>query len=102
MERLQKYIKPGMGIAIENMCGKQLEINWLEDRFWMPFRDHTARHVAGTLRHIRSKAINISDYIPDSEIYRWPHDKIVQLEFDTAKRDIHYLRNLIANCKKES
>jgi len=92
---LFKHLKPGMGISIEMINGQQFEVNWLEDRFWIPFRNHSARHVAATLRHIRSKAIDISEFKPGSEIHALPHDEIVQLEFDRMEHCIQYLRGLL-------
>ena len=60
--RLLKHIDAEMGISIEMMNGQHFEVNWLEDRFWVPYRNKTARQVAATLRHIRGKAINIDEF----------------------------------------
>jgi sugar phosphate isomerase/epimerase len=94
-QRLHKYLKPGMGISIEMINGQQFEVNWLEDRFWVPFRNHPARNVAATLRHIRSKAIDIRELKSENEIHAMKHDEIVQLELDRMTHCIHYLRNLL-------
>jgi sugar phosphate isomerase/epimerase len=95
-ERLHKYLKPGMGLSIELINGQQFEVNWLEDRFWVPFRNHNASNVASTLRHIRSKSIDIREYQPESEIDRLPHDIHVQLELDRMAQSTSYLRKLLA------
>jgi 3-oxoisoapionate decarboxylase len=101
-ERLYKYMKPGMGLSIEMINGQQFEINWLEDRFWEPIRNHNARNVAATLRHIRSKSIDINEFRPEDEIYSQPHDVIVQLELDRMTHCTSYLRNLLTDLVKKS
>ena len=92
---LHKHLRPGMGLSIEMINGQQFEVNWLEERFWIPFRNHSARNVAATLRHIRSKAIDINEFKSENEVYALPHDEIVQLELDRMTHCTHYLRNLL-------
>jgi 3-oxoisoapionate decarboxylase len=94
-QKLLKYMSPGMGLSIEMINGQQFEVNWLEDRFWVPFRNHSARNVAASLRHIRSKAIDISEFRPESEVYSMPHDAIVKLELERMTYNTAYLKNLL-------
>lgn len=92
---LEKRVRPGAGYSIEMMCGQQFEVKWLEDRFWVPYRNKQARDVAATLRHIRSRAIDINEMKPEKELDLLPHDAYVQLEFDRVQHCIAFLKNLL-------
>jgi len=94
-QRLLKHVSPDVGFAIEMMNGQQFEVKWLEDRFWAPFRSKEARDVAATLRHIRSKAIDPAEFLPQSEIDQLPHETHVRLEQERIARCIGYLRGLV-------
>ncbi|NOZ21479.1 MAG: sugar phosphate isomerase/epimerase [Planctomycetes bacterium] len=94
-KRLLKHVSPDIGFAIEMMNGQQLKINWLEDRFWAPFRGASAQQVAATLRHIRGKSIDIAEYLPVDEVDKLPHDERLKLERDRIARCISYLKGLL-------
>jgi len=47
-DRLLKHIDPDTGLSIEMMNGQHFEVKWLEDRFWIPYRNRSARQVAAT------------------------------------------------------
>jgi len=93
--RLVKHVSPDIGFAIEMMNGQQLEIPWLEDRFWTPFRGKPARELAATLRHVRGKAIDIDEFFPVTEVDKLPHEEHMQLEVDRITRCVAYLRDLV-------
>ena len=94
--RLVKHVSPDTCFAIEMMNGQQLEINWLEDRFWAPFRGKTARQVAATLRHIRGTAIDITEFLPQKEVDNLSHEEHLALEANRSARCIAYLKGLLA------
>ncbi|MBU0717129.1 MAG: sugar phosphate isomerase/epimerase [Planctomycetes bacterium] len=94
-KRLVRHVPSDIGFAIEMMNGQQLKINWLEDRFWVPFRDKTARQVAATLRHIRGKAIDMSEYLPVDEVDKLPHEAHMKLEMDRMTRCVSCLKGLL-------
>ena len=77
------------------MNGQQLEIPWLEDRFWTPFRGRSARGLAATLRHVRGKAINIDEFIPVTEVDQLSHEEHMQLEMDRITRCVAHLKDLV-------
>ena len=93
--RLLKHVDPEMGMSIEMMNGQHFEVNWLEDRFWIPYRDKTARQVAATLRHVRGKAIDIDEFKLVEEIDKLPHAEHMQLEQDRMTRCIAYLKGIL-------
>ncbi len=93
--RLLRHIDPQMGLSIEMMNGQHFEVYWLEDRFWLAYRDKTARQVAATLRHIRGKAIDIDQLKLQEEIDELPHEEHLELEHDRMARCIAYLKNLL-------
>ena len=93
--RLLKHVSPEMGMSIEMLNGQQFEVRWLEDRFWGAFRDKSARQVAATLRHVRSKAIDISQFKPQEEIDKLPHGEHVQFELDRMAACIAHLKRLL-------
>lgn len=95
-QRLVRHVAPDVAFSIEMMNGQQLQIDWLEDPFWTPFRNKTARQVAATLRHIRSKPIVQADFIPQTEVDKLPHDAHIKLEADRIARCIAYLKELVA------
>jgi sugar phosphate isomerase/epimerase len=99
--RLAPRVRPEAGFSIEMMNGQQFEVKWLEDRFWVPYRDKTARQVAATLRHIRGKAIDIAQCQPEQEIDALPHEAHVKLEFDRVQRCIAHLKGLLENLKSD-
>lgn len=96
-QRLLKHVSPEMGLSIELMNGQQFEVKWLEDRFWIPYRNRTARQVAATLRHIRSKAIDIDQFMPVEEIDELPHEEHLKLEQDRMTRCISHLKGILAD-----
>ena len=96
---LQKRVRPGAGYSIEMMNGQQFEVKWLEDRFWVPYRNKQARDVAATLRHIRGKAIDIEEMKTEKELALLPHEEYVKLEFDRVQRCIAYLKNLLGKAE---
>ncbi len=101
-ERLLKHIDPDMGLSIEMMNGQHFEVNWLEDRFWIPYRNKTARQVAATLRHIRGKAINIDEFILQEEVDQLPHKEHLKLEQERMTRCIAYLKGLLRDIQGSS
>lgn len=94
-ERLLRHIDPEMALSIEMMNGQHFEVNWLEDRFWVPFRNKTARQVAATLHHIRGKAIDIGERKLVEEIDTLPHEAHLALEQDRMTRCIAYLKKIL-------
>jgi len=97
-ERLLKHVSPEMGLSIEMMNGQQFEVPWLEERFWTPFRNKTARQVAATLRHIRGKAIDISQFKPQDELDKQlKPEEHRQLEFDRIRDCIATLKGILAD-----
>ena len=99
-QRLAKHVSPDVCFAIELINGQQLDVNWLEDRFWVPFRGKTARQVAATLRHIRGKAIDISEFLPETEADKLPYDAHVQLEMDRITRCVSHLKGLVRQASR--
>ena len=93
--RLEKQVRPEVAYSIEMMNGQHFDVNWLEDRFWVPFRNKAARQVAATLRHIRSRTIDRQEHIPVEEFDRLPHEAHVKLEADRLARCIAYLKDLL-------
>ena len=96
-ERLLRHVDPEMGMSIEMMNGQHFEVNWLEDRFWVPYRNKTARQVAATLRHIRGKAINIDELRLVEEIDKLPHREHLKLEQDRMIHCIAHLKDLLSS-----
>ena len=99
-ERLLKHIDPEMGLSIEMMNGQHFEVKWLEDRFWVPYRNKTARQVAATLRHIRGKAIDIDEFILQEEVDKLPHEEHIRFEQERMTRCIAYLKGLLDDVQK--
>jgi len=95
--RLLKHISPEVNLAIEMMNGQQFEVKWLEERFWAPFRNKSARQVAATLHHIRSKAIDPGEFLPQSEAEKLPHEEHIRLEQTRIARCIDHLKGLLAD-----
>lgn len=95
--RLQRQVRPEVAFSIEMMNGQHFDVNWLEDRFWTPFRNKTARQVAAVLRHIRSRAIDPKEHIPVEEFDKLPHEAHLKLEADRIARCIAHLRELVAD-----
>ena len=98
-ERLLKHVDPAMGMSIEMMNGQHFEVNWLEDRFWVAYRNKTARQVAATLRHIRGKAINIDEFKLVEEVDKLPHGEHMKFEQDRMTHCITYLKRLLNDVK---
>ena len=94
-ERLLKHVDSEMGMSIEMMNGQHFEVNWLEDRFWVAYRNKTARQVAATLRHIRGKAINIDEFKLVEEVDKLPQEAHVQFEQDRMTHCIAYLKDIL-------
>ncbi len=93
--QLLKHVDAEMAMSIEMINGQQFEVNWLEDRFWVPFRDKTARQVAATLRHVRGKAIDIDQYIPQTETETFTHQQHIKFEQERMTRCIAYLKGIL-------
>jgi 3-oxoisoapionate decarboxylase len=93
--RLLPKVRPEANFCIEMMNGQQFEVNWLEDRFWAPYRGVTAQQVAATLRHIRGKAIDISRFVPEKDLETVPLQQHVQFEFDRIKECMECLKGLL-------
>jgi len=94
-QRLVERVSPDAGFAIEMMNGQQLNVKWLEERFWTPLRGKTGRQVAAALRHIRGKAIDIDEFLPVAEVDALPHEEHMQLEMDRITRCVSYLKQLV-------
>lgn len=94
-KRLLKHADPKMGMSIEMMNGQHFQVNWLEDGFWVPFRNKSAAQVAATLRHIRGTAINMEEYNLVEEIDKLPHEAHLQLEQDRMTRCATYLKGVL-------
>jgi sugar phosphate isomerase/epimerase len=101
--RLLKHVGPDVNFSIEMMNGQQLQVDWLEDRFWTPFRNKTPQQIAATLRHIRSQEIDRARFIPQTEVDKLSHEKHLQFEADRIKQCIAYLKEQVAtNDSRES
>ncbi len=94
-ERLAKHIGPDVNFSIEMISGQHFEVKWLEDRFWTAYRHKPGREVAATLRHIRSKAIDLHECIPVEEFDKLPHNRRVALEQDRMIRCISHLKAVV-------
>lgn len=94
-EQLLQHIGPEVNLAIEMLNGQQFEVKWLEDRFWDAYRDKPAREVAATLRHIRSKAIDIDQFLPVDEVDKLDHEAHLALEQARIEECIGHLRGLL-------
>jgi len=94
--KLLEHIGPEVNLAIEMMNGQQFEVKWLEDRFWAAYRDKPARDVAATLRHIRSKAIDIDEFLPVADADKLDHQAHLGLERERISRCITHLKELVA------
>jgi len=93
--QLLKHVDPEMGMSIEMMNGQHFEVNWLEDRFWVPYREKTARQVAATLRHVQGKAINIDEFKLVEEVDKLPHEEHMKFEHDRMTHCIAYLKHIL-------
>jgi 3-oxoisoapionate decarboxylase len=93
--QLLKHADPKMGMSIEMMNGQHFQVNWLEDGFWVPFRNRTAAQVAATLRHIRGKEIDRQEYKLVEEIDMLAHEEHMQLEQARMTRCIAYLKSVL-------
>ena len=100
LEHLEQHIAPEVNFAVELLNGQQLEINWLEDRFWAPFRDKTAAQVAGTLRHIQGKAIDSDLFLSLKDVESLPHEQHVALELERVTDSVSYLRDLLTRTQQ--
>jgi sugar phosphate isomerase/epimerase len=98
-KRLLKHADPKMGMSIEMMNGQHFQVNWLEDGFWVPFRNRTAAQVAATLRHIRGKAINIDEFKLVEEVDKMSHEEHIQFEHDRMTHCIAYLKGILDDAK---
>lgn len=94
-QQLLKHVDPEMGMSIEMINGQHFELNWLENRFWTAYRNKTARQLAGTLRHVRGKAINIDDFQLIEEVDKLPHEEHISYEQDRLARCIAYLKRIL-------
>lgn len=94
--RLLKHVSPDVNFSIEMMNGQQVQIDWLEDRFWAPYRNKTPRQIAATLRHIRGKQFDRADFISETEVGKLPHEKHLAFEQERIKQCIGYLKELVA------
>ncbi len=101
MRPLVKAMPPEANICIEILSGQELDINWVEDRFWEPFRDLSARKLAATLRHIRSTAINIDELKGLKQVDALPHEQHMELEFDRLQNSISYLKNILGELEAD-
>ncbi|MBT7302451.1 MAG: sugar phosphate isomerase/epimerase [Victivallales bacterium] len=100
IEQLKKHISPDVNFAVELLNGQQLEINWLEDRFWVPFRNSSARQVAGALRHVRGKAIDGDQFLSLKDVEKLPYEEHLALELDRATQSVSHLKALLAEPTK--
>jgi 3-oxoisoapionate decarboxylase len=96
-ERLVRRVRPDVGFAIEMMNGQQFDVKWLEDRFWVPFRDKTPRQIAATLRHIRGKRLDPADLKTQEDYAKLPHAEHLKMEQDRATACIGYLRKMLGD-----
>jgi len=92
--RLLKHVAPEVHFSIELINGQQLDIPWLEDRFWIPFRSKPARDIAATLRHIRGQPIDRSELKTFADLEPLPHEARIRLEQDRIARCIGHLRQM--------
>ena len=97
--RLLKHVDPEMGMSIEMMNGQHFEVNWLEDRFWVAYRNKTARQVAATLRHVRGKAVNIDEFKLVEEVDTLSHEEHMKFEQDRMTRCIAYLKRILNDAR---
>lgn len=94
---LLKHLRPETNIAIEMMNGQQLDVKWLEKRFWLPYRNKPAADAAATLNHIRRQKISLPDLRRLADIDALPHAEHIAFEQRQSQRCIEYLKNLIAS-----
>lgn len=80
---LLKNMRPEANLTVEMICGQQLNVGWLEKRFWPPFRNKTAGQVAATLNHIRRQTINRDVVTSMHEFNTMPHAD--RLRFETQQ-----------------
>jgi len=95
IEHLRKHISPEVSFAVELLNGQQLELNWLEDRFWAPFRGKSARQVAATLRHVHGKAIDSDVFLSLKDVEALPHEEHMALELDRVTQSVSHLKALL-------
>ncbi len=93
--QLLKHADPKMGMSIEMMNGQHFRVNWLDDGFWVPFRNRSAAQVAATLRHIRGKEIDRQEYKLVEEIDMLAHEEHMKLEQARMTRCIAYLKSVL-------
>lgn len=93
-ERLLKHVRPEVNFSIEMINGQQLEIPWLEARFWAPFRNKPVGQVAATIRHIRSKPMDRAELKSMLDLAKLSHEDHIRLEQDRIARCIAYLKQI--------
>jgi sugar phosphate isomerase/epimerase len=100
--RLEKHVGPDVHFTIEMMNGQQLEIPWLEDRFWIPFRPKPPREIAATLRHIRGQTIDRSEFKTVADLQPLSPDARIRLEQDRIARCISHLKRTVSQAAVSS
>lgn len=101
MRPVIKAARPEMNICIEIISGQQLDINWVESRFWTAFDPGSCRQIADVLRHIRSKGINMDEFKSLGEVNALSHDAHMQIEFDRFRDSTAYLKNILKELETE-
>lgn len=94
--RLLKHVALDVHFSIEMINGQQLEIPWLEDRFWIPYRNKPAREIAATVRHIRGRTIDRSELKTFADFEPLAHGERIRLEQDRLARCIGYLKRTVS------
>lgn len=68
-----------------------MKVNWLEQRFWPPYRGKTAAQVAVTLNHIRRQQVNRQEVGAMVAFTTMPHADRFQFEIRQNQRCIESL-----------
>lgn len=93
---LLKNLRPEANLSIEMMNGQQLEVKWLESRFWTAYQNKNAADVAATLNHVRRQTISRSEFQTLAEVDALPHEEHLQFEARQSQRCIEFLKKLAA------
>ena len=60
-----------------------------------PVRVGESASSSATLRHIRSKAIDIDRFVPEKELEKMPHEEHVKFEFDRIAECMAFLKGIL-------
>ena len=92
---LLQRMRPETNLTVEMICGQQLNVPWLEPRFWPLFPNKSPAQVAATLHHIRRQKVNHQDVRSMVEFTTMSHAERLPFEFLQNQRCIEYLWQLL-------